>query len=106
MRALHRPSRRRCVHVDVTYPELHHSTSTYIGESMSDKTPTVIALKSSFLRTQTRILSQPLQPSQQWRDNSRERGTLSENAVREAIRECTFLLLLSKKPYADIYDYQ
>ncbi|KAF2102576.1 hypothetical protein NA57DRAFT_25135, partial [Rhizodiscina lignyota] len=48
---------------------------------------TVVALKSSFLRTQTRILSQPLQPSEQWRNNSRERGTLTDAAIAEATRE-------------------
>jgi hypothetical protein len=37
---------------------------------MSSDSGTVVALKSSFLRSQIRILSQPLQPTDRWREIS------------------------------------
>lgn len=54
---------------------------------MAPNTDTVIALKTSFLRTQTRILSQPLQPTQQWLERNEDAGELSESAVRQVMRE-------------------
>jgi len=45
---------------------------------------TVVALKSAFLRTQTRILTQPLQPEEGWVEGQRD---LNGEAVKEAVRE-------------------
>lgn len=54
---------------------------------MAPNTDTVIALKTSFLRTQTRVLSQPLQPTQRWLERNEDAGELSESAVRGVMRE-------------------
>jgi len=50
-------------------------------------TDTVISLKESFLRTQVRLLSQPLQPSRNWRDRAPvpEQGELKEKVVQEVL---------------------
>ena len=50
---------------------------------------TVIALKSSFLRTQTRILSQQLQPSERWLGGDEGAGNIPENIIRDITREGT-----------------
>lgn len=68
---------------------------------MSNEERTVVALKSSFLRTQIRILSQPLQPSQRWRDNSRQSGTLTDGAIADATREGEAHVGSSGRFYAD-----
>ncbi|KAK8209324.1 kinetochore Sim4 complex subunit Fta4 [Phyllosticta capitalensis] len=46
-------------------------------------TNTVIDLKSAFIRRQTRILSQPLQAPQQWKDDCE----IPDAAIRSAMRE-------------------
>ncbi|EON64039.1 hypothetical protein W97_03269 [Coniosporium apollinis CBS 100218] len=70
---------------------------------MSATSNTVVALKTSFLRTQTRILSQPLQPSDRWRDSNHDVGGFSEANVKEAIREVNRLLRRhSKSAYSSI----
>lgn len=58
-------------------------------------TDTVISHKESFLRTQVRILSQPLQPSRNWRDRARvpEEGELKEKVVQEVLRKRMWLSL-------------
>lgn len=50
---------------------------------------TVIALKGSFLRTQTRVLSQPLQPEARWRKDrgGNDAGGLSAEAIKDAVSE-------------------
>ncbi|KAF2462264.1 kinetochore Sim4 complex subunit Fta4 [Lineolata rhizophorae] len=54
---------------------------------------TVIGLKTAFLRTQTRILSQPLQPSREWlRRHSNSEDGPSDAAVQDAMREVNRLL--------------
>lgn len=58
---------------------------------MAPQTPTVLALKQDFITAQTRLLSQPVQPSRAWRrgneaaeDNENDRK-LSEKAVDDAL---------------------
>lgn len=59
--------------------------------SMAPTTPTILALKQNFLTAQTRILSQPLQPSRAWQranaaaDNDENDQRLSEKAVDDAL---------------------
>ncbi|OCL13675.1 hypothetical protein AOQ84DRAFT_332231 [Glonium stellatum] len=48
---------------------------------------TIIALKSSFLRTQTRILSQQLQPSERWLGGDEGTGNIPESIIRDVTRE-------------------
>ena len=50
---------------------------------------TIIALKSSFLRTQTRILSQQLQPSERWLSGDEEAGNIPGSVIRDVTREGT-----------------
>ncbi|KAJ9638923.1 hypothetical protein H2201_004551 [Coniosporium apollinis] len=70
---------------------------------MSTAGNTVVALKTSFIRTQTRILSQPLQPSDRWRDSNHDVGGLSEANVKEAMREVNRLLRRhTKSAYSSI----
>lgn len=57
---------------------------------MSTNSNTVISLKSAFLRTQTRILSQPLQAPERWRAGNLDASDIPENAIRDVIREGTF----------------
>ena len=48
--------------------------------------PTVLALKQTFLTTQTRVLSQPLAPSRAWRNaNDAAEDGLTEKAVDDAL---------------------
>ncbi|OCK84363.1 hypothetical protein K432DRAFT_320534 [Lepidopterella palustris CBS 459.81] len=54
---------------------------------MSTNHHTVVGLKSSFLRTQTRILSQQLQPSEQWLGGVESAGNIPENVIRDVTRE-------------------
>lgn len=53
--------------------------------SMSSDSGTVVALKSAFLRSQIRILSQPLQPTDIWRDNS----DIAESVLLDVMNEGT-----------------
>ncbi|KAF9630426.1 hypothetical protein BFW01_g988 [Lasiodiplodia theobromae] len=59
---------------------------------MSTNSNTVISLKSAFLRTQTRILSQPLQAPERWRAGNVDASDIPENAIRDVIREVNRLL--------------
>ena len=55
---------RLCIFNPITpSPDICDST-------MSSDSGTVVALKSAFLRSQIRILSQPLQPTDRWRESS------------------------------------
>ncbi|KAK8151855.1 kinetochore complex Fta4 of Sim4 subunit, or CENP-50-domain-containing protein [Phyllosticta citrichinensis] len=54
---------------------------------------TVIDLKSAFIRRQTRILSQPLQAPQQWKDDC----NIPDAAVRSAMREVNRRLVRHNK---------
>jgi hypothetical protein len=54
--------------------------------------PTVLSIKQSFLSTQTRLLSQPLAPSRQWRraqahasDDDEDARALPDQAVDDAL---------------------
>ncbi|KAF1986888.1 hypothetical protein K402DRAFT_376895 [Aulographum hederae CBS 113979] len=53
---------------------------------------TVVALKTGFIRTQTRILSQALQPSKRWRNISKEDGAISVAIIAEVTKEVNRLL--------------
>jgi len=63
---------------------------------------TVISLKSSFIRTQTRVLSQPLQPSTRWFDNSSDNDGLSTNDVSEVVREGMNHQMPSRLPFSHL----
>lgn len=58
---------------------------------MAPPTPSVLTLKQNFLAAQTRLLSQPLQPSRAWRrsneaaDNDEHNQRISEKAVDDAL---------------------
>ncbi|KAJ4407299.1 hypothetical protein N0V82_009937 [Gnomoniopsis sp. IMI 355080] len=58
---------------------------------MAPQTPSILTLKQNFLTAQTRLLSQPLQPSRAWRrsneaaDNDENNQRLSEKAVDDAL---------------------
>ncbi|KAJ4396525.1 hypothetical protein N0V93_000745 [Gnomoniopsis smithogilvyi] len=58
---------------------------------MAPQTPSVLTLKQNFLTGQTRLLSQPLQPSRAWRrsneaaDNEENNQRVSEKAVDDAL---------------------
>lgn len=58
---------------------------------MAPATPSILTLKQNFLTAQTRLLSQPLQPSRAWRrsneaaDNEENNPRLSEKAVDDAL---------------------
>lgn len=62
---------------------------------MSTNSNTVISLKSAFLRTQTRILSQPLQAPERWRAGNLDASDIPENAIRDVIREGEFFIIHS-----------
>lgn len=48
--------------------------------------PTVLALKTSFLSAQTRLLAQPLAPSRSWRsENAEAEDGISEKALDDAL---------------------
>jgi hypothetical protein len=49
---------------------------------MSAEESTLVATKSSFLRAQVRILSQPLKPSAKWKEGS----DFSENELNDVMR--------------------
>ena len=55
---------------------------------------TVISLKESFLRTQVRLLSQPLQPSRKWRDRTSvsEQGDLKKKVVQDVLYKRMYCL--------------
>ncbi|APA07510.1 hypothetical protein sscle_03g022800 [Sclerotinia sclerotiorum 1980 UF-70] len=60
---------------------------------MEPNEPTIIDLKSSFLRAQIFALSQPLQPSQDWQDSiSEEENTLRQRAIDEALFKLNTIL--------------
>lgn len=70
----------------------------YVTASLSAKmatTDTVISLKESFLRTQVRLLSEPLQPSRNWRDRAPvpEQGELKVKVVQEVLYKRTACLV-------------
>lgn len=52
---------------------------------------TVIALKTSFLNSQVRILNAPLEPSRNWRNHgpAPPEGDLKERVVQEVLHKCT-----------------
>ncbi|KAJ0119364.1 kinetochore protein [Diaporthe amygdali] len=58
---------------------------------MAPTAPTILTLKQNFLTTQTRLLSQPLQPSRAWRRaneaaaNDDDAAAVSERAVDDAL---------------------
>ena len=54
-------------------------------------TDTIISLKESFLRTQIRLLSQPLQPSRNWQDRAPvpEQGELKPKTIQEVLHKRT-----------------
>lgn len=55
-----------------------------------DTSRTISELKSSFIRTQVRILSAALEPQEGWRAYGvpSEEGDLSDKAVEEALQKC------------------
>ncbi|KAF7881296.1 hypothetical protein EAF00_011969 [Botryotinia globosa] len=60
---------------------------------MESSDPTIIDLKSSFLRAQILALSQPLQPSQEWQDSIlEEENTLRQRAIDEALFKLNTIL--------------
>ncbi|QSZ32971.1 hypothetical protein DSL72_002555 [Monilinia vaccinii-corymbosi] len=60
---------------------------------MESNEPTIIDLKSSFLRAQILALSQPLQPSQDWQASiSEEENTLRQRAIDEALFKLNTIL--------------
>ncbi|TGO29671.1 hypothetical protein BPAE_0012g00250 [Botrytis paeoniae] len=60
---------------------------------METSDPTIIDLKSSFLRAQIFALSQPFQPSQEWQDSiSEEENTLRQRAIDEALFKLNTIL--------------
>ncbi|GME48561.1 glutamyl-tRNA reductase [Neofusicoccum parvum] len=59
---------------------------------MSTNSNTVISLKSAFLRTQTRILSQPLQVPERWRVGNLNAADIPESAIKDVIREVNRLV--------------
>ncbi|KAG4031956.1 hypothetical protein MFRU_008g03060 [Monilinia fructicola] len=60
---------------------------------MTSNEPTVIDLKSSFLRAQIFALSQPLQPSQDWQASiAEEENTLRQRAIDEALFKLNTIL--------------
>lgn len=61
--------------------------------NMESNEPTIIDLKSAFLRSQITALSQPLQPSQNWQDSvSDEENTLRQRAIDEALFKLNTIL--------------
>ncbi|KAF2817706.1 uncharacterized protein BDZ99DRAFT_375093 [Mytilinidion resinicola] len=56
---------------------------------MSNNQHTVVALKSAFLRAQTRILSQELRPSERWRDGTE---SIPERIIRDVTLETNRLM--------------
>ena len=52
---------------------------------------TITSPKQRFLRTQVRLLSAPLAPSDDWRDHT-EKGQLSDEVVREVLQKGTLEL--------------
>lgn len=58
---------------------------------MAPPAPTILTLKQNFITTQTRLLSQPLQPSRAWRRaneaaaNDEDSAAVSERAVDDAL---------------------
>jgi hypothetical protein len=72
---------------------------------MPSDSGTVIAAKSAFLRAQIRILTQPLQPTDKWRDGSAIPRTVLDDVMNEGespcpLRtvECVFAYIYSSKP--------
>ncbi|KAH7050187.1 kinetochore Sim4 complex subunit Fta4 [Macrophomina phaseolina] len=59
---------------------------------MSTNSNTVVSLKSAFLRTQTRILSQPLQAPGRWRASNLSASDIPESVVKDVIREVNRLI--------------
>lgn len=55
-----------------------------------DTSRTISELKSSFIRSQVRILSAALEPQEDWRAYGApsEDGDLSDKAVEEALQKC------------------
>ena len=65
-----------------------------------DSTRTVSELKASFIRAQVRILSESLEPAENWRDYAveTEEADLSDKVVEDVMQKgavecCNFLLL-------------
>lgn len=60
---------------------------------MAPPAPTILTLKQNFITTQTRLLSQPLQPSRAWRraneaaaaNNDEDAAAISERAIDDAL---------------------
>ncbi|KAK4226508.1 putative kinetochore protein [Podospora fimiseda] len=68
----------------------------------SSQPPTIISLKQSFLQSQTRLLSQPFQPTRAWRtQNTRTDSPLPEKAIDDALYKLNHLLSQhSRRVYA------
>jgi Kinetochore complex Fta4 of Sim4 subunit, or CENP-50 len=49
---------------------------------------TISELKSSFIRSQIRILSERLEPEEGWEDYGPQSEDLSEKVVEEALQKC------------------
>ena len=52
---------------------------------MPSDSGTVIALKSVFLRSQIRILTQSLQPSDKWRETTEVPRTVLQDVINEGV---------------------
>lgn len=67
-----------------------------------DSTPAISELKLSFIRAQVRILSESLEPPEDWRDYAAQsEDDLSDKAVEDALHKRTltqFSLLLFTNP--------
>lgn len=68
-----------------------HSKICHTCFRMAPPAPTILTLKQNFITTQTRLLSQPLQPSRAWRReneaaaNDMDAAAVSERAVDDAL---------------------
>ena len=60
-----------------------------------ESTRTISELKSAFIRTQVRILSEHLEPQEGWRSYAAEsEDDLSDKAVEDVLAKCTSGLVL------------
>jgi hypothetical protein len=59
-----------------------------------DASRTVFELKSAFIRAQVRILSESLEPPEDWRiyTTESEEDELSDKAVQDALQKCEYFL--------------
>ncbi|ROW00854.1 hypothetical protein VMCG_06439 [Cytospora schulzeri] len=59
---------------------------------MAPSAPTIPTLKQNFLTTQTRLLSQPLQPSRTWRRTNDDAATAEDRLPEKAVDDALFRL--------------